>query len=62
MNAILNVLKLKSKTVNFNALFLALVGVSKALGYEIPAETVAAVQTILNIILRFVTTTSLESK
>jgi hypothetical protein len=46
----------KSKTLNFNALYMAIVAaITQGFGIEIPAEAIAAVQTLLNIGLRFVT-------
>lgn len=62
MGAISNVLKGRSKTVNFNALFLALVAIAGALGFTPSADVVAAIQTVLNIVLRFVTDTPLADK
>lgn len=62
MSAISNAVKLKSKTVNFNALFLALVAVSGACGISLEPELVAALQTLLNVILRFLTSEPLEAK
>ena len=45
----------KSKTINFNAMYLAIIAVLQAFGLEIPTEAVVAVQTLINIILRAVT-------
>ena len=53
---------LKSKTVNFNGLYMAGVAIAQAFGLQIPVEGVAAGQTILNIILRTVTRIPLAEK
>ena len=62
MDKFINALKGKSKTINFNALVIALVGISGAFGYEVPTELVTAITTIGNMILRFVTTKALDEK
>jgi hypothetical protein len=45
----------KSKTINLNALLLAVVGVLGAVGYEVQPEVVAGIGTLMNVVLRFVT-------
>jgi hypothetical protein len=46
----------QSKTINFNAIFLAIIAiVTQGFGIDIPAEWIAAAQTFLNIILRLIT-------
>ena len=62
MGAIGNAVTLKSKTINFNALFLAVIAVAGAFGFEMKPELVAALQTILNVGLRFVTDSPLGEK
>ena len=62
MNKITNVIKLKSKTINYNGLYLAIVAMLPALGIAVKPELVAAGQTILNVVLRFMTESSLEDK
>lgn len=52
----------KSKTINFNALVLALCGVSAAFGFEIPAEVSVGIVAIGNFILRFMTKEPLSDK
>ena len=62
MNKITNVVKLKSKTINYNGLYMAVIAMLPALGVTVAPELVAAGQTILNVVLRFVTESSLEDK
>ena len=45
----------RSKTVNINALYLALVAVVSALGVQMEPELVSALQVILNVVLRAIT-------
>lgn len=45
----------KSKTINLNAAFIAIVSLLRALGIHLEPEVVAAIQTFGNIILRLVT-------
>ena len=52
----------KSKTIDFNAGYLALVALIGALGYEIKPEVVAAGATLLNWVLRFFTKVPLKEK
>ena len=52
----------KSKTINFNALFLAIISALQAAGIVIPTEYVAVAQTILNLILRSVTSEAVTVK
>jgi len=53
---------LKSKTINFNALYLALIAVMKSFGMEIDETVVAAGATLLNWILRAFTNKPLSEK
>jgi hypothetical protein len=53
---------LKSKTLNFNVLVPALVGILMAFGVEIPVEVVTGVLAIGNFILRFFTEVPLSEK
>ena len=47
----------KSKTIDFNVIYLAGIAILvKGLGIEIPPELIVAVQTIMNIVLRKLTT------
>ena len=62
MGATGNAVMLKSKTINFNALFLAVIAVAGAVGFEMQPELVAALQTRLNVALRFVTDLPLGEK
>jgi len=52
----------KSKTIDFNAGYMALIALVGALGYEIRPEVVAAGATLLNWILRFFTVKPLKEK
>jgi hypothetical protein len=52
----------KSKTINMNALYMALVAVSSALGIELGPELIAAGQTILNIVMRYITKEPMAAK
>jgi len=62
MKALINVLKLKSMTVNFNALYMALIAVLEACGVKVAPELAAAGQTIMNFGLRAITTKPLSEK
>lgn len=54
---------LKSKTINFNAIYLALVAiVTKGFGYDIDPEIIAACQTLMNWILRYLTKEPMSAK
>ena len=61
-NSIKNAIKLKSKTINFNALYMAIVASLPVFGVNVTPEQVAAGQTILNVILRFLTDTPIGDK
>ncbi len=52
----------KSKTINLNALYMALVAVAGAAGVEIDPELVAAGQTFLNFVMRYVTKEPISAK
>jgi hypothetical protein len=52
----------KSKTVNFIALFMAIIAVVESLGYELDPKLVAALGGLITIILRFFTDSALEDK
>jgi len=52
----------KSKTINFNALMVALMGVAAAMGYEIPSEVSNAILILGNVALRFITKEPLSAK
>lgn len=62
MQGILNILKLKSKTVNFAAAATAVVGLLKAFGVEMDPAVVAAIMTLLAVIMRMVTTMPVAAK
>jgi len=53
---------IKSKTIDFNAGYLALIALVGALGYELDPKVVAAGAMVLNWILRFFTTKALADK
>ena len=44
-----------SKTLNVNALIMALIGVAVAFGIEVPGEVSAGIVAVVNFILRFFT-------
>lgn len=51
----------KSKTINFNALYLAVVAaVTEGFGVQIDPAVIAAVQTLMNFVLRKVTKEPIE--
>lgn len=52
----------KSKTIMFNALFVALFDILKACGVDIPAEVVVNIIGVMNFILRFLTTKAIKDK
>lgn len=52
----------KSKTIQFNAIVAAVVGILRAYNVEIPAEVATGVLAIGNYILRLVTKQPLEEK
>lgn len=52
----------KSKTINFNALIVAIVAVLKSLDIYIEPEIIVAIQTIGNIVLRFVTSEPIKER
>ena len=60
--AIGNVVKLKSKAVNFNAGYLLLVGALGAYGVVLKPELVALGSFILNIVMRAITNKALSEK
>lgn len=62
MNKLLIMLKLKSKTVNVMALYAAVIALLGALGININQEVVAALGTIIAMVMRSVTKGSLEDK
>jgi len=51
-----------SKTINFNALMVAIMVVVAAMGYEIPSEVSNAILILGNVILRFITKEPLSAK
>ena len=54
---------LKSKTINFNAIYLALIAIiQEGFGVSLDPAIVAAVQTIFNWILRYVTKEPMSAK
>jgi len=53
---------LKSKTIDFNAGYAALIVLLSALGFEIDPKIVAAVAALMNWILRAITKTALMDK
>ena len=54
---------LKSKTINFNAIYLALIAIlTQGFGVEMSTEVVAAIQTLMNWILRAITKVPLSEK
>ena len=62
MQGLLNILKLKSKTVNFAAVATAIVGLLKALGVEMDPAVVAAIMTLLALVMRMITSESISDK
>lgn len=62
MKKFLNMLKGKSKTVNFNALIAAIFGICSATGHDVNPQVIIGVQTVGNIVLRSITTTSMDDK
>ena len=52
----------KSKTIDFNALVLAIFAILKAVDIEIPADLAAEIVAIVNIILRWITKKPLGEK
>jgi len=63
MNKLSAILKGKSKTVNFSVLYTSLIVIAtRGLGYNIPPEAAAAGATLLGIVFRWITNTSLEDK
>jgi hypothetical protein len=57
-----NAIKLKSKTINFNAFIVAIVAACKACDIDIPPDLVTAVTIIGNMALRFMTDKPLDTK
>lgn len=53
---------LKSKTINFNAAGAAIFALLSAFGIDVPADVVAAIGVIGNIILRFITKEPISAK
>ena len=62
MQGFINILKLKSKTVNFAAVATAIVGLLKALGVEMDPAVVAAIMTLIALVMRMVTTGPMAEK
>jgi len=52
----------KSKTINFNVLVPAVVGIASAFGFTVPAEVVAGILAVGNFVLRFFTKEPLSAK
>ena len=52
----------KSKTIDFNAIVLAIFALLKGFGFETPDDVIVAVVTIGNFILRFFTNEPLSKK
>ena len=53
---------IKSKTVDFNAIVVALFAIAKGMGYEVPAEVITGVLAIGNFILRLITKGPISEK
>lgn len=62
MQGFLNILKFKSKTVNFAAATTALVALLRALGVEMDPAIIASIMTLLAVALRLVTNKPMDQK
>ena len=60
--ALTNAVKLKSKAINLNALYLAVIATLGAYGVELKPELVALGSMVLNIVLRMITDRPLSEK